>query len=87
MAAEDDAERVTGGGSEDPEARLMFTRDTSGTQGEELPLGLAGITHADVEMQLLGRASAAEPTRRPAERRAAGGRALNRSPPSRRCPC
>ncbi len=65
MTAEDDAERVTGGVSEDPKARLTFTWDTSGAQGEQFLLGLIGITHADVEVQLLGmrrgQASAAEP--------------------------
>ena len=34
VAAEDDAERVTDGVSEDPEARLAFPWDTDGTQEE-----------------------------------------------------
>jgi hypothetical protein len=54
VATEDDAERVAGGVSEDPEARLTFTWDTGGTQGEQFLLGLAGITDANVEVQLLG---------------------------------
>ena len=53
MAAEHDAEWVTGGISEDPEARLTFPGDTGGTQGGQFLLSLAGIAHADVEVQLL----------------------------------
>jgi hypothetical protein len=34
VAAEDDAERVADGIGEDPEARLAFTRDAGGAQGE-----------------------------------------------------
>ena len=45
---------MTDGVSEDPEARLTFTWDTSGTQGEQFLLGLVGIAHANVEVQLLG---------------------------------
>jgi hypothetical protein len=54
VAAEDDAEGVTGGVGEDPEARLTFTWLPVGTQREQLLLGLAGISYADVEMHLLG---------------------------------
>ena len=45
---------MTDGVSEDPEARLTFAWDTSGTQGDQFLLGLIGITDADVEVQLLG---------------------------------
>jgi len=54
MATEDDAEWMTGGVSEDPKACLALTWDTSGTQGDQFLLGLVGITHANVEVQLLG---------------------------------
>jgi len=54
VAAEDNAKWVAGGVSEDPETHLTFTWDTSGTQGEQLLLGPAGIAHANVEMQLPG---------------------------------
>jgi hypothetical protein len=54
VAAKDDAERVTDGVGEDPEARLAFPWDTGGTQEEQFLLGLAGITHANVEVHLLG---------------------------------
>jgi hypothetical protein len=54
VATEDDAERVTDGVGEDPEACLAFTRDTGGTQAEQFLLGLVGITHANIEVQLLG---------------------------------
>jgi hypothetical protein len=53
VAPEDGAERVADGISEDPEARLAITSDTSGTQGDQFPLGLVGIADANVEMQLL----------------------------------
>ena len=54
VAAEDDTERVTDGVREDTEACLTFTGDAGGAEGEQFLLGLVGITHADVEMQLLG---------------------------------
>jgi hypothetical protein len=54
VQAEDDAERVTGGVSEDPEARLSLTWNASGAQGEQFLLGLVGVSDADVEVQLLG---------------------------------
>ena len=54
MAAEDDAERVTDRVGEDPEARLAFPWDAGGAQEEQFLLGLVGITHANVEVQLLG---------------------------------
>ena len=54
VAAEDDAERMPGRVGEDPEARFAFTRDASGTQGEQVPLRLAGVAHTDVQVHLLG---------------------------------
>ena len=54
VAAEDDAERVADRVGKDSEAGLTFTSDTSGAEGEQFPLGLIGISHANVEMQLLG---------------------------------
>ncbi len=54
-------EGVTGGISEDPEARLPVAVDPSGTQGKQFLLGLVGIAHPDVEMQL--------PTMKPASQR------------------
>jgi len=38
---------------ENPEARLTLAGDTGGTQGGQFLLSLAGIAHADVEVQLL----------------------------------
>src|SRR6266516_5824884 len=54
VVTEDYAEWVTGGVSENTKAGLTFTSDTSGAQGEQFLLGLVGIAHADVEVQLLG---------------------------------
>jgi len=54
VAAEDNAEWVADRVGKDPEAGLPFTGDTSGAKGEQVPLGLVGIGHANVEMQLLG---------------------------------
>jgi hypothetical protein len=54
VAAEDDAERVTDGIGEDPEARLTLTWDTGGAQGEQFLHCLVGVAHANVEMQPLG---------------------------------
>lgn len=54
LAAEDDAERMTGGISENPEARFVLTGGTSGTWSQQFLLGLAGIAHANVKVQLLG---------------------------------
>ena len=51
--AENNAEWVTGWVSEDPESCLTFTWDPSGAKSEQLLLGLVGIAHANVEMQLL----------------------------------
>ena len=82
VAAEDDAERVADRVGKDSEAGLTFTSDTSGTEGEQFLLALFGISHANVEMQLLGigriRPSAAGPIRRPAGTPAGGGQALRR---------
>jgi hypothetical protein len=54
VAAEDDAERVADRVSKDSKAGLTFTGCTDGTKGEQFLLGLIGISHANVEMQLLG---------------------------------
>lgn len=51
--AEDDAERMTDRIGENPEARLTLTSDASGAQGQQFLLCLAGIAHANIEMQLL----------------------------------
>jgi hypothetical protein len=53
VAAEDDAERVTDGVGEDPEAGLALTGDAGGAQREQLLLGLVGIAHSNVQVQLL----------------------------------
>jgi hypothetical protein len=47
------AKTRNGGVGEDPEARFVSTRDTGGTQGEQVPLRLVGITDADVQVHLL----------------------------------
>jgi hypothetical protein len=58
MAAEDDAERVADRVSKDSKGGLTFTRCTGGTKGEQFLLGLIGISHANVEVQLPGKDSA-----------------------------
>ena len=60
---EDDAERVADRVGKDSEAGLTLTGCTGGTKGEQFLLGLIGISHANVEMQLPDQASAAEPIR------------------------
>ena len=54
MVAEDDAEGIADGVGEDPESRFVFTQDTGGTQGEQVPLRLVGVADADVQVHLLG---------------------------------
>jgi hypothetical protein len=54
VATEDDAERVTDGIGEDAKACLTFSWDTGGTQSKEFPLGPVRITHANIEVHLLG---------------------------------
>jgi hypothetical protein len=44
---------MTDGIGEDPEARLTLASDASGAQGEQFLLCLVGITHTNVQMQLL----------------------------------
>ena len=46
--------------SKDPGAGLPFTGDTSGIKVEESLLGLVGIGHANVEMQLPGYAGSGQ---------------------------
>ena len=78
VAAEDDAERVADRVGKDSEAGLTFTSDTSGTEGEQFLLGLFGISHANVEMQLLGigriRPARRDPSSDPLERQLAEAR-------------
>jgi hypothetical protein len=54
VATEDDAEGMAGRVGEDPETGFAFTRDAGCAQGEQVPLGLAGIADADVQVHLLG---------------------------------
>jgi hypothetical protein len=44
---------VAGGVGENPETRLAFTGDTDSAQSEQSLLGLAGVTHTDVQMHSL----------------------------------
>ena len=86
MVTENDAERVADGIGEDPEAGLPLATDSGRTQGQQFTLGLVGIAHPNVEMQLLGvgrvRPARRNPVRRPlkASCRSPGSRQMTTQP-------